>query len=103
MWVPFIGHLAAFPPANMVVKSRSTGGAATKGKNQKKVSGYNQEVIPFYMIEEASELGWKNIFNEDILQPKFCQTEPSFKRHFLNSPKNCIKSDRMPFWVWLRG
>ena len=53
VWVPFIGHLAAFPPANMVVKSRSTGGAATKGKNQKKVSGYNQEVIPFYMIENT--------------------------------------------------
>ena len=32
---PFIGHLAAFPAANMAVKSRSTGSGASKSNHPK--------------------------------------------------------------------
>ena len=79
MWVPFIGHLAAFPPANMVVKSRSTGGAATKGKNRKKVLGYNQEVIPICMI--------KNNF-----RPSFVAQIPQLKDISKIVPKTALKA-----------
>ena len=35
VWLPFIGHLAAFPAANMVVKSRSSGSGASKASHPK--------------------------------------------------------------------
>ena len=49
VWVPFIGHLAAFPAANMVVKSRSTGSGASKS-NHPKFPGDQEMRWPGYNV-----------------------------------------------------